>query len=86
MSTDIKSDPEAPAEPVEGTVEPTSEPAEANPKVEGASEQRPPPQWEYRTEFRINTQMREVLNLARKVTEAEIERLRRKVEKLTYGS
>ena len=83
MSTEIESDSPAPAEPAESTSGPTGE---ADPKDEGASTKRPPPEWEYRTEFRINTQMREMLNLARKVTEAEIDRLRRKVEKLTYGS
>lgn len=80
MSTEIKSEPLAP-----------EEEAQANPSDEGApkaetSEERQPPQWEFRKEFRINTQMREMLNLTRKVTELEIDRLRRKVEKLTYGS
>ena len=79
MSTEIKSDPETPSEP-EGT--PAAEVSEEAPNVEG----RPPFEWEYRTEFRITTQMREMLNLTKKVTEAEIDRLRRKLNKLTYGS
>lgn len=71
MSDEIKSDPPG---------------DDATSKEEPVAGERPPPTWEYREEFRINAQMREMLHLAKKVTEAEIDRLRRKVEKLTYGS
>lgn len=43
-------------------------------------------QWQYKEEFAINTKMREVIGLAIKASEAEIGTLRRKLDKLTYGS
>jgi hypothetical protein len=45
-----------------------------------------PPKWEHKTEFGINKQMREVLRLTISASEAELKVLRRKLEKLTYGS
>jgi hypothetical protein len=60
------------AAPAGGTAEPPKEAPRFN--------------WEFREEFRINKQMREVVTLTKAVAESEIERLRRKVEKLTYGS
>jgi hypothetical protein len=45
-----------------------------------------PPKWEHKKEFAINTKMREVVLATKAVTEAEIVRLRRQLEKLTYGS
>jgi hypothetical protein len=56
------------------------------PEAPESAEERPPFAWEYREEFKITGQMREMLNLTKKVAEAEIDRLRRKVDKLTYGS
>ena len=44
------------------------------------------PKWEFKQEFAINTKMREVIGLAVKASEAEISMLRRKLDKLTYGS
>jgi hypothetical protein len=44
------------------------------------------PEWEFRKEFRISEQMREVAKASKAAAEAEIARLRRKLEKLTYGS
>jgi len=48
----------------------------------------PPPQatWEFRNEFRINREMRSVVEATIKVTQTQIDILRRKVEKLQYGS
>lgn len=63
--------------------EPTS--AAQEPEKSEKSEE-PRFNWEYREEFRINTKMREVIKLTKLITESEIDRLRRKVEKLTYGS
>lgn len=72
-----ESDTKAPEEsPAEASTEPSAEAANAGPQFN----------WEYREEFRINRQMREIVTLAKVVTEAEIDRLRRKLEKLTYGS
>jgi predicted chitinase len=47
-----------------------------------------PPQanWEYREEFGIVTKMREAISLTKTATESEITLLRRKLERLTYGS
>jgi len=57
--------------------------AEASPETDSSP---PPPKWEYRTELKINARMRELVALTKLVTEGEIDRLRRKVEKLKYGS
>lgn len=51
-----------------------------------SEEEKPKATWEYRKEFRINTEMRSVVELTIKVTQAQIDLLRRKVEKLQYGS
>lgn len=47
--------------------------------------EKPPPTWEKR-EFAINGKMKNVIHLGIKATEAEIATLRRKIEKLQYGS
>ena len=67
------------------TEEPTPEAETAAPEAEAPAAE-PRFNWEYREEFRINTRMREMLALTKIVFESEVERLRRKVEKLTYGS
>lgn len=58
-----------------------------------ADEQAPPPQeepeaprWEHREELKIQGKMREVVKMTIGATEKEIEGLRRKVARLTYGS
>jgi hypothetical protein len=48
-------------------------------------EEKKPPVWEYREEFGISKQLREVAKTAREVAEKELEALRRKLDKLTYG-
>lgn len=48
--------------------------------------EKPKVEWSYKTEFGINGRMREIVNMTIKTAEAEIERYRRKIEKLTYGS
>lgn len=53
---------------------------------EGPPEPPKGPEWEYKTEFGINSRMREVIDLTLKVAEAEIETYRKKIDKLTYGS
>lgn len=42
--------------------------------------------WEYKERFPIHDRMTEVLNLAIKASEAELSGLRRKLDKLQYGS
>lgn len=49
-------------------------------------EPNPAPRWEYKTELGINARMRELAELTKVVTEGEVDRLRRKLEKLRYGS
>ncbi len=44
------------------------------------------PRWEQRSELKIQGKMREVVKLTITASEKEIEHLRRKVKKLTYGS
>jgi hypothetical protein len=43
-------------------------------------------EWQQRTQFRINAEMLKVLKLAKEASESEIVSLRRKIDKLTYGS
>lgn len=57
---------------------------ENKPKEEPAAPEAP--KWEYKKEFGINTQMREVVRLTISASEAEMKLLRRKLEKLQYGS
>jgi hypothetical protein len=42
--------------------------------------------WEYRKEFGINSKLREAVLLTKDATQSEIASLRRKLERLTYGS
>ncbi len=44
------------------------------------------PRWEKRDTFGINERMKEVISLTKGVAEKELESLRRKLEKLQYGS
>ncbi len=64
--------------------------ADENPNSETPTEEQPEEKpravWEKRTEFRINQQMKSLVEATIKVTEAQIALLRRKVEKLQYGS
>ena len=68
-------------ETVEAQAEGTPPPAQEEPTSE-----REPPKWEYRTRFRINDEMTKVVGLTIKATEHELVALRRKLNKLTYGS
>jgi hypothetical protein len=42
--------------------------------------------WEHRKEFGINSKLREAVLLTKDATQSEIAVLRRKLERLTYGS
>ncbi len=44
------------------------------------------PQWEHKTEPGIHNKMREIIHLSISASEAEIKVLKRKLEKLQYGS
>jgi hypothetical protein len=44
------------------------------------------PAWEFRKEFKISGQMKEVIQLSMNAAESELKVLRRKLEKLHYGS
>ena len=45
-----------------------------------------PPAWEFKKEFAINARMREIALATKAVAETEVSLLRRKLERLTYGS
>lgn len=44
-----------------------------------------PPEWQYKTEFGINTRMREIIGKTIEVSELELKTLRHKLDRLTYG-
>lgn len=44
------------------------------------------PSWQYKTEFGINTRLREVIKMTIEASTLEVEALKRKLDKLTYGS
>lgn len=44
------------------------------------------PEWEYKTRFRIVDELRTVTQKAKEASEKELKALRRKLDKLTYGS
>ncbi len=58
---------------------------EKPPEVSATPEEKKP-SWEYRKNFRINEEMKKVINLTIAASQAEIAVLRRKLQKLTYGS
>lgn len=51
-----------------------------------APEEKRPPSWEYKTEFGINTKLKDIVGKTIDATTAEIDRLKRQLDKLTYGS
>ena len=60
---------------------------EAEAKVEGGEVAPcPPGVWQYRRTLKINQRLIHVCNLAIDATKMEIGTLRRKIDKLTYGS
>jgi hypothetical protein len=56
-------------------------PEDQDPQVETSK-----PQWERREGLALNQRMKEVLQLTKQAAEQEIAALRRKLDKLTYGS
>jgi hypothetical protein len=50
------------------------------------AETPPAPSWEYRNNMKIVEKLTNVVNLTKDVTQSEINRLRKKIDKLTYGS
>lgn len=58
----------------------TEKPADAVPTEEPEA-----PKWEHKTEFNVNGLTRELITKTIEATNAEIEALRRKLEKLSYG-
>ncbi len=49
-------------------------------------EEKPPLQWEYKTQFGINEKLKTVVERAIDASVSEVERLKRQIDKLTYGS
>jgi hypothetical protein len=58
---------------------------EALPEPE-KTEGPPGPTWEYRNNMKITERFTAIVNMTKDVAQAEINRLRKKVDKLTYGS
>jgi hypothetical protein len=54
----------------------------------GSEENADPPraQWQFKNEFGIHTKLKEVVRGTIEVSNAELDLLRRKLDKLTYGS
>ena len=80
---------EAAAAPVEVEAQPVDTegtPADETEAQPAGKPQREPPKWEYRQRFRIQEEMKKVVGLAIQATEAELVVLRRKMNKMTYGS
>jgi len=44
------------------------------------------PQWEYRTSMKVTDRLKSIVTATIDATKAERDRLRKKMEKLTYGS
>jgi hypothetical protein len=62
----------------------TEHSAPGAPQPEQAADQAP--SWEYRKNMKITERLINIVNLSKDVTQAEIARLRKKIDKLTYGS
>jgi len=45
----------------------------------------PKAEWEYKTNFKINDQMKDIIQKTIKVSEMEVDMLRKKLDRLTYG-
>lgn len=43
------------------------------------------PKWEYRSEFRIHSEMKQIVKMTIEAAENELAAARRKLDKLTYG-
>jgi hypothetical protein len=56
------------------------------PAAEGIPPETPQANWEYKEKFKIHEDMKEVVNLTISASQMELKHLRRKLEKLTYGS
>jgi hypothetical protein len=65
---------------------PTSETPTGDTTATGDPADPNAPKWEFKREFGINKEMRKVINLTIDATNAEIAVLRRKLQRLTYGS
>jgi len=48
--------------------------------------QDPPPEWKYKEEFGIVTQLKAAVKATAVASEQELSNLRRKLDRLTYGS
>lgn len=45
-----------------------------------------PPEWQHKEEFGIVTQLKQAVKVTQKASELELAELRRRLERLTYGS
>jgi hypothetical protein len=56
------------------------------PEPEKAPEGPPAPEWVYRNNMKITERFTNIVNMTKDVAQMEINRLRKKIDKLTYGS
>jgi hypothetical protein len=54
-------------------------------EADGSDDVKPKLSWEHKTEFGINTKMKEILKLTLSAAQAERDRLKKKLDKLQYG-
>jgi hypothetical protein len=54
--------------------------------LEEPATEEPKAQWEYKRDFKVVSEMRTIVTAARGAAEKELAQLRRKLDKLTYGS
>jgi hypothetical protein len=50
-----------------------------------SDENKKEPSWEYRKNFKFLDHLKQVIGLSKEATELEIEQLKKKLDKLTYG-
>jgi hypothetical protein len=48
--------------------------------------QTPPPEWKYKEEFGIVSNLKQAVKATQKASELELAELRRRLERITYGS
>ena len=68
------------------TADPAASEAPPDPQPEAQAKANPQPSWEYRKNFKVVDKMVNIVNLTIDVSKSEITRLRRQIDKLTYGS
>lgn len=86
MPNNEETKPEAAETPaVEATAETPAVEAEVVGAANPSEEEPKRAEWQFKTEFGINTRMREIVHKAIEFSELELANLRRKLDRMTYG-